>query len=59
MMEPLKDQVIHFVDCVVNNKKPLSDGSSGVAVTKILEAALRSVALRGGDYLSQYTFFFR
>ena len=47
-MEPLKEQVLHFVDCVVNNKKPQSDGEAGVRVVQILEAAMKSVSLSGG-----------
>lgn len=37
--EPLKEQVQHFVDCVVNRSKSLADGRSGQEVIKILKYA--------------------
>lgn len=37
--EPLKDQVRHFIDCVVNKKTPLTDGWSGQRVVKVLRCA--------------------
>lgn len=37
--EPLKNQVLHFIDCVVNKKQPLTDGRNGQRVVKVLRAA--------------------
>ena len=45
--EPLDRACKHFVDCVVNDIKPLTDGHNGTAVVELLEAAQLSV-LRDG-----------
>jgi predicted dehydrogenase len=37
----------HFVDCIENGKSPLSDGSLGLRVVKLIEAATRSMNERG------------
>jgi predicted dehydrogenase len=42
-VEPLKLQCQHFVDRIVDGEKPLTDGASGLAVVKALEAAQRSI----------------
>jgi len=47
MAEPLKIECQHFLDCIIKNKKPLSDGYSGLRVIKILEAAQESLE-KGG-----------
>ncbi len=36
-MEPLKLQVEHFINCIKDRKKPVSDGESGIKVVKVLE----------------------
>ena len=41
--EPLGTMANHFIDCIKNNKKPLSDGYSGLRVVKVLEAAQKSL----------------
>jgi len=41
--EPLRTQLQHFLDCIINDKDPLTDGTSGLAVVKILEGAQRSL----------------
>jgi predicted dehydrogenase len=41
--EPLIEEIKHFMDCITNNKKPLSDGIEGYKVVKILEAAQESL----------------
>ena len=41
--EPLSVMSSHFVDCIINNKKPLTDGYSGLRVVKVLEAAQESL----------------
>jgi predicted dehydrogenase len=43
MAEPLKQECLHFIDCVQNKKKPISSGEEGYHVVKILEAAQRSL----------------
>ncbi len=41
--EPLLVEVQHFIDCVINNRKPDTPGESGLSVIKILEAAHQSL----------------
>jgi len=41
--EPLKNQVKHFLDCISNSKKPITDGYGGLKVIKILENAEKSL----------------
>jgi predicted dehydrogenase len=45
--EPLKNQCQHFVECVEQRKRPLSDGQDGYDVVRVLEAADRSVREKG------------
>jgi predicted dehydrogenase len=45
--EALQFEVDHFVDCVRNNRRPLTDGWSGLRVVKILETANRSMRAKG------------
>jgi predicted dehydrogenase len=47
LVEPLKVEVAHFVDCVANAKKPLTDGVHGLEVVAALESASRSMAADG------------
>ncbi|MCW4053873.1 MAG: Gfo/Idh/MocA family oxidoreductase [Candidatus Bathyarchaeota archaeon] len=42
--EPLKLELQHFADCILENKKPMLTGVDGIAALKIAEAALRSSA---------------
>ena len=44
--EPLKRVCSHFVDCVRDGTRPLTDGESGLRVVRILEAA--TLSLRQG-----------
>ena len=37
----------HFVDCLMNGKKPLTDGKSGLEVVKVLVASEKSLKLKG------------
>lgn len=46
--EPLDKACKHFVDCIVNDTRPLTNGYNGVAVVELLEAAQLSV-LRDGE----------
>jgi predicted dehydrogenase len=41
--EPLRSQLSHFLDCIRDDTKPLSDGMSGLQVVRILEAAQESL----------------
>ena len=43
MVEPLKLECQHFIDCIKENKNPKSDGESGLKVVKILNAAQKSL----------------
>jgi predicted dehydrogenase len=45
--EPLKNLDAHFLECVINGKHPLTDGSNGLAVVKTMSAIDRSLALKG------------
>jgi predicted dehydrogenase len=47
--EPLRTECDHFIDCVANNKPPLTDGRSATAVVRALEALSRSVANAGRE----------
>jgi predicted dehydrogenase len=51
LREPLLVECEHFVDCVRNGKRPLSDGSQGLAVVKVLEAGALSIR-EGGRPMS-------
>ena len=42
-LEPLRQECQHFLNCISNGDKPLSDGVSGMNVVKIIEAAERSI----------------
>jgi len=46
-IEALKLECEHFVDCIVNDKKPINDGYSGLEVVRMLEACDRSMRDRG------------
>ena len=48
LSEPLKKEANHFIDCVTNRKKPLSDGQNGLDVLKVLVAAQKSLE-KGGE----------
>jgi predicted dehydrogenase len=48
LQEPLKLECLHFVECVRERKRPLSDGVGGLRVVKVLDAAQRSLD-RGGQ----------
>lgn len=39
--EPLKEEIAHFVDCVINNKKPIVDGKIGLEIVKIIENIIK------------------
>jgi predicted dehydrogenase len=43
LTEALRVECEHFVDCIQNHNKPITDGQSGLRVVEILEAAERSI----------------
>ena len=43
--EPLKNVITEFYDCILNNKKPLSDGQNALETVRILEKAQESLHL--------------
>jgi predicted dehydrogenase len=45
--EPLLLQVNHFIDCIVNNRRPLSDGYQGARVVAVLEGIEESIKKKG------------
>ena len=45
--EPLLLECKHFLECIKNNQRPLTDGRSAVPVIKVLEMAQKSLRSRG------------
>ncbi|MEW6599733.1 MAG: Gfo/Idh/MocA family oxidoreductase [Nitrospirota bacterium] len=45
--EPLREELRHFADCVLNRTRPLTDGMEGLRVLKILERAEESMSGKG------------
>ena len=45
--EPLKLECEHFVECLVERKRPLSDGHDGLRVVRTLDALQRSLEAEG------------
>lgn len=45
--EPLRKQCEHFLECVKQNTKPLTDGYNGLEVVRVLEALEKSLARSG------------
>jgi predicted dehydrogenase len=45
--EPLKNQCRHFLECVTRKIRPITGGREGQEVVRVLEAADRSLALKG------------
>ena len=43
LQEPLRLECLHFLECVRERKTPLSDGTSGLAVVRVLAAAQTSL----------------
>jgi predicted dehydrogenase len=41
--EPLKVETRHFIECITNHTKPLTCGSQGLELVRILEAATKSM----------------
>ena len=47
MVEPLKVECQHFLDCLQSRRKPQTDGSSGLKVLQVLDACHRSLQRQG------------
>ena len=41
--EPLKEELLHFIECIKNKKTPKTDGEEGLRVLKVLECAQNSL----------------
>jgi predicted dehydrogenase len=47
MGEPLQSMVRHFISCIENNEKPVTDGETGLRIVRYLDAANRSMKNTG------------
>jgi predicted dehydrogenase len=47
LTEALRVEALHFLECIQNGRRPVTDGEAGLRVVRILEAATRSLAERG------------
>ena len=47
LSEPLKEQCLHFVDCIRNHRQPLSDGRNGLDVVRVMVAINESIQRKG------------
>ncbi|MEK7395943.1 MAG: Gfo/Idh/MocA family oxidoreductase [Candidatus Poribacteria bacterium] len=43
LTEPLRLECLHFLDCIINDKQPRSDGIDGLKVVKVLQSAQKSL----------------
>jgi UDP-2-acetamido-3-amino-2,3-dideoxy-glucuronate N-acetyltransferase len=46
-MEPLREELLHFLDCVKTRKTPRTDGENGLRVLRVLDACQRSLGQDG------------
>ena len=46
--EPLRTMAAHFIECVDQQRTPLTDGAAGLRIVRILDAAQRSIKAQGG-----------
>lgn len=51
--EPLKNQCLHFLDCIAQSKSPLTDGEAGLRVVQVMEAIDQSLAQQGAPVAIQ------
>jgi len=47
--EPLKNQCIHFLDCIESGEKPLTDGQNGLNVLRVMVAIEKSMRRHGAS----------
>ena len=52
--EPLKNECKHFLDCIIDDRTPLSDGENGLEVVRVMEAVDRSLEQRGAPVEVSY-----
>lgn len=45
--EALRAEAMHFIDCIKNNKEPVTNGAMGLRIVQILEAASESIKHSG------------
>ncbi len=50
-IEPLSVMCEHFADCIMNHKEPISNGTSGLTVVKMLEASEESLKNDGKEII--------
>lgn len=43
--EPLKEELLHFIDCVETRQKPKTDGREGLRVLKVIESAEKCLSI--------------
>jgi len=46
-LEPLREELLHFIDCVKTRKTPRTDGRNGLDVLRVLDAGQRSLDAGG------------
>jgi len=39
----LKEECLHFIECIKEDKTPFTDGEEGLRIVKVLEAAQKSL----------------
>ena len=49
--EALKTELQYFLDCIESNENPTNDGAAGLRVIRLLEAAGKSMKMRGETVL--------
>jgi predicted dehydrogenase len=54
MVEPLKVESQHFLDCIKNDTKPSSSGYDGLQVVQVLEASSKSLKQGGAEVRISY-----
>jgi len=54
MVEPLKVECQHFMDCIKNKSTPLSNGEEGLKVVQVLECASESLNKNGANVKISY-----
>ncbi|MFN6155426.1 MAG: Gfo/Idh/MocA family protein [Dolichospermum sp.] len=47
MTEALQTEALHFIDCIRQGNRPITDGEAGLRVVRILEAATQSIKEQG------------
>ncbi|WP_290602213.1 Gfo/Idh/MocA family oxidoreductase [Anabaena sp. AL93] len=47
MTEALQTEALHFIDCIRQGNRPITDGEAGLRVVRILEAATQSITQQG------------